>query len=119
MKFQKSTVNNIGYVESIDDSVIINSKGDILDVIGVCHEHNTQLLLIYEKNLSPDFFNLSTGLAGEFFQKCVNYRVRVAFVIRFDNIKNERFKELISESNKSNQIRFFENKQQAEKWLII
>jgi PadR family transcriptional regulator, regulatory protein AphA len=118
MKFQKLTVNNIDYAESIEDSVIINSKGDILDVISICHEHNTQLLLIYEKNLSPDFFNLATGMAGEFFQKCVNYQVRVAFVIKFDNIKSERFKELVFESNKSSQIRFFEDKQQAEKWLI-
>jgi PadR family transcriptional regulator, regulatory protein AphA len=116
-KFKKSFVNNIPYTESNDDSRFLRKEQDALDIIAVCGEHDTQLVLIYEQNLSSDFFNLATGLAGAFFQKCVNYQVKVAFVIKFDNVKSERFKELISESNKSNHIRFFEDKQAAEKWL--
>lgn len=94
------------YTEFADELLIISNERDILDIIGLCGERNSQFLLVYEKNLSPDFFNLATGLAGVFFQKCVNYSVKVAFVIKFDNIKSERFKELIFESGKSRQIRF-------------
>ncbi len=114
---RKAFFAGVAYAESYSDLLLIKSERDILDVIGLCGEQGTQLLLLYEKNLSPLFFDLSSGLAGVFFQKSANYSLRTAMVINFGNIKSERFLELISETNKGSQIRFFEEKSDAEKWL--
>jgi hypothetical protein len=89
----------------------------ILDLIAVCGENDTPNVLIYESNLSPDFFDLKTKFAGALFQKFANYRMRGAGIISLGKIKSERFKELIFECNKGNLFRFFEDKAAAEKWL--
>jgi len=114
----KISLDNSAYIESFGDAIIFNSEREILDLIGSSSEHDTPLFLFHGKNISSDFFNLSTGLAGYFFQKCSNYCLRAAFVINFEDVSSERFKELMSEMNNSSQVRFFNDKSAAEKWLV-
>lgn len=52
-------------------------------------------LLIYEENLNPNFFDLSTGLAGDILQKLVNYSVQTAIVLNSGTHRTVRFKVLI------------------------
>lgn len=73
--------------------------------------------MLYAGNFSPDFFDLKTTLAGTLFQKFANYHLRGAGIISLEQIKSERFKELIIESNRGDLFRFFEDKTAAEKWL--
>jgi hypothetical protein len=93
----------------------INSEGDFLDFLG---NADTNLVIIPDNMLSEDFFDLKTGLAGAILQKIVNYSVRAAFVIGPERKLNERFSELVKEMNKGNDIRFFENIEQAKTWLV-
>jgi hypothetical protein len=117
MSFKVQNIHNTRYIECDPAGFIIRNERDMLDLVAVCGEHETENVLIYESNLSPDFFDLKTTLAGTLFQKLANYHLRGAAVISLGQIKSERFKELIFECNKGNLFRFFEDKAAAEKWL--
>ena len=117
MTFNVQKVDNMTYIECNSPDFVIRNEQDILDLIVGCGENDSNKVLIYEANLSPDFFDLKTNLAGTLFQKMANYHLRGAGVISFDEIKSERFKELIFECNRGNLFRFFEDKEAAERWL--
>jgi hypothetical protein len=74
-------------------------------------------LLLTEEDLGPDFYELKTGLAGELFQKVVNYRGRLAIVIRDARVYGERFSELAYEHRRHPSVRVFDDRAQALQWL--
>jgi hypothetical protein len=74
-------------------------------------------LVLTEEDLGPEFFDLRTGLAGELFQKVVNYRGRLAIVIRAPEAYGDRFSELAFEHRQHSLVRFFDDKAQALLWL--
>ncbi|MBC7362934.1 MAG: DUF4180 domain-containing protein [Candidatus Aminicenantes bacterium] len=94
------------------------SEQDILDIIALSGENDTQRVLFHQDAFAPEFFDLKTGLAGAVFQKCSNYVIKAVAVVDFDSIQSERFKELMSECNKGGQFRFYSDRATAEKWLI-
>jgi hypothetical protein len=53
----------------------------------------------------------------ELFQKCINYRIRLAIVIADPNAYGERFTELAREHSTHGLIRFFGSKEDAMRWL--
>lgn len=111
------TIGQETYIECLAD-LTIASENDILDLIVFCGENETHRLLFHQENLSPDFFDLKTGLAGLLFQKLANYHLKTAVLVSLDSIQNPRFKELIYECNRGQQIRFYEDKSLAEDWLL-
>ena len=118
MPFKLMEANNITYLECNSPEAIIQNEQDILDLVAACGDYETDKVIIHQRNLSPGFFDLKTGLAGTLFQKFANYRIKGAAVILLDNIKSQRFKELIFESNKGSLFRFFEDRESAVMWLI-
>lgn len=50
-------------------------------------------------------------------QKFINYHVKVAVIIDDEEKLNDRFKEMIMESNKGNNFRTFKNIAEAESWI--
>jgi hypothetical protein len=77
----------------------------------------SQGLILTEKDLSPEFFDLRTGLAGEFFQKFINYNLRVAIVLSDTKAYGERFSELAYEHATHNSIRIVRTTDEAKAWL--
>ena len=63
-------------------------------------------VIIHEKNITPDFFDLKNKMAGEILQKFSNYRVRLAIVGDFSKYAKKSLKEFIYESNKGKQVNF-------------
>jgi uncharacterized protein DUF4180 len=59
--------------------VIVDGQG-VVDIIGETWDQHADLLVIPVGRLAPEFFRLSTGLAGEVLQKFANYGYRVAIV---------------------------------------
>lgn len=116
MKENNQTPNP--YVSSADQDQLIASGGDVLDLLATSGFMLSNKLLLEQAHLSPDFFDLSTGLAGEIFLKLTNYRVKTAVVINLTTIPSPRFHELVYECNKGREINFFEDRATAEKWLI-
>jgi PadR family transcriptional regulator, regulatory protein AphA len=117
MPFKVHKAYNTNYIECEPNDFIIRNERDVLELISVCVENDTNRVMLYEGNLSPEFFDLKTNLAGAVLQKFANYRLRGAAIISLDRLKSERFKELIFECNRGNLFRFFENRDAAEKWL--
>lgn len=86
----------------------IASEADALDLIGEAGFSGADTLVIPVSRLSPDFFRLSTGLAGAILQKCTNYRLRVAIVgdISEYTAKSGPLRDFVYESNKHGAVRF-------------
>jgi len=73
--------------------------------------------MLDEKDLSADFFDLRTGLAGEVLQKFTNYRARLAIIVADASAYGSRFGELVYEHRTHNSVRFFASEQLARQWL--
>jgi len=82
-------------VVASDSGISIRSFKDIPDAVGSCI--GAAGLILTEDDLSQEFFDLSTGLAGELFQKFINYKLRVAIVLPTPEAHGERFRELAYE----------------------
>ena len=96
-------------------NIHIRSIQDVPDVHGAVF--GADGLLLTEHELSPEFFDLSTGIAGELFQKCTNYQVRVGIVLEKPDAYGEWFSELMLEHRRHNLIRFFDAVESAMAWL--
>ncbi|MFI6480868.1 DUF4180 domain-containing protein [Nonomuraea sp. NPDC050663] len=59
------------------DGPPIAGEQDALDLIGEAFGEQAEMVVIPAGRLGPDFFRLSTRLAGEITQKFVNYRLRL------------------------------------------
>ena len=111
------TLNGYQFIDLIGSDSMIDREGDLNDLLSLCYYHNSNFILLDEKNLSSEFFNLRSGLAGAAMQKFANYKVRVAILLPVNAKKSERFKELMYEMNQSNHFRFYNNRTDAENWL--
>ena len=105
------------FIDLVGSAFCINREGEINDLLSMCYTHQCNLILLDDTNLSDDFFDLRSGLAGAAMQKFANYQVRVAVLLPTNAHHNERFKELMYEMNQSNQIRFYDDRDAAEAWL--
>ena len=98
-----------GPVEIVEDAHAILSGA---------REHGAHGVLLHEAQLPPDFFRLSTGFAGEFIQKLLNYRVAVALMVGAaagDN--NPHYAAYIAEARRGRQFRSFDDADAAQAWL--
>ena len=93
----------------------IRDVTDIAGALGAAMEKGG--LLLDERELGANFFDLRTGLAGEVLQKFTNYRVRLAIVVADGLAYGGRFNELVREHRTHNAVRFFETEQLARQWL--
>jgi hypothetical protein len=108
---------NTRYVVCDPADFVIRNERDIQELISFCVEHDSQNVLIYKANFSPEFFDLKTTLAGTLLQKFANYHLRGVGLISLEQITDERFKELIFECNRGHLFQFYEDKAAAEKWF--
>ena len=98
-----------------DSGIAIRSFSDISAALGACIGSGG--LILTENDLAREFFELRSGLAGELFQKFINYKVRVAIVLHEPEAYGERFSELVHEHRSHNMIRFVRSKDEAKAWL--
>ena len=55
---------------------LLAKVGDVTLVIEACFSNQAKFTLLYASNLTPNFFDLSSGEAGEILQKLRNYQIR-------------------------------------------
>ena len=113
MIIQSHKINNIEVAEVISDKILIQNPDDALDLIGNLYYQGFDKIIIYEKNLTPDFFDLKNKMAGEILQKVSNYRMKLTIIGNFSNLKSKSLNDFIYESNKGNQVNFKESLQEA------
>ncbi len=92
--------------ELVMGSAPISSSGDMLDVMSEVGYQGSTKLIVHAGDLSPDFFDLRTGLAGEILQKFSNYRMRLAIVGDFSHLTSKSWRDFIRESNRGRTVSF-------------
>ena len=107
------TINDITIAELTDKNFIINEVQDALDLMADVSHQGCNRLIVYENNLNKDFFDLSTGLAGEILQKFSNYNFKLAIIGDFSKYESNSLRDFIRESNRGNMIFFAEDLQSA------
>ncbi len=115
-----TVVENNGkkYIEYASKEHLIQNEQDGVDLIAACSEQDTNLILLHSEALSDEFFQLRTGLAGAVLQKLSNYRVKAALVLTDSERVKGKFKDFLAESNRGNSFRVFQEKAEAEDWLL-
>ena len=63
----------------------MSGETEALDVIGDAFGHEAEVVAVPVSRLSPDFFQLRTGVAGAVGQKFVNYRLHLVVVGNVDH----------------------------------
>ncbi|GAA1820147.1 DUF4180 domain-containing protein [Agromyces neolithicus] len=99
----------------------IASPDDAADLIGDAWAHDAAVVAVPVERLADDFFDLSTGIAGEITQKFVNYRVR--FVIVGDIARqlsaSDALRDYVWESNHGQHVWFVEDQAALEMRLAM
>jgi len=113
MKIITHKISETRTAEIISDELIIHSAEDGLELMANLYYQDFDKIIIHECNITPDFFDLKNGIAGEMLQKFSNYRVRLAIVGDFDKYTRKSFKDFVYESNKSRQINFVDSVSEA------
>lgn len=95
------------------DETVIKTPQDALDIMADASYYEVRSLILREKNLVPEFFDLRTRLAGEILQKFSNYRFQMAIIGEFKKYKSESLKAFIRESNQGKQVFFVSDRDTA------
>jgi len=99
--------------EVISDDTILLKTEDAIDLLGNLYYQGFDRIVINEKNITPDFFDLKNGIAGDILQKFSTYRVRLAIVGDFSKYKSKSLNDFIYESNKGRHINFVNSTSEA------
>ncbi len=104
--------SSIAIIESA--GIIVYDVASALDLMAqVQFEFGCNKMIINKKNISEEFFDLKTGLAGEILQKFMNYHMTIAIIGDFSVYKSKSLKDFIYECNKGQQIFFLKDEKEA------
>jgi len=111
--------DGVSFVEGPSDGEFLRKIGDWSRIVEACSAAQTRFVLLHATNMTPRFFDLSSGEAGEILQKLRSYRVRVALVCPASTTPfSTHFHELVAEENQLPYFRFFESAEAARDWLV-
>jgi hypothetical protein len=106
MQITTHTKNDLQIAELVSDNILIETPEEGSQLIVDLYYQGFDLIIIQAAQLSPSFFNLKTGLAGEVLQKVSNWRIRLAIVGDFNEITGNNMRDFIFESNKGKLVNF-------------
>lgn len=113
MQIKIHSINNSEIAEIISDEILIHTAQEGLDLLGNVYFNGHEKLILHQKNITPDFFDLKNGLAGEILQKFSNYKIRLIIVGDFSGFISESLKDFIFESNQGKQVNFLNSISEA------
>ncbi|SDL58551.1 protein of unknown function [Pedobacter sp. ok626] len=113
MKIEVHQNEDVKIAEVISDSVIVTNAEEGLQLMVDLYYQDFDKIIIHEPNITSDFFDLKTGIAGEILQKFSNYRVQLAIVGDFSKYPGQSIKDFIFESNKGRQVNFLGSVKEA------
>jgi len=103
--------NNIAVLKS--SGVVILETQDALDLMAEAGYLNSYKIIIKETQVTPDFFDLKTGIAGEILQKFSTYNVQLAIIGDFSKYNSKSLRDFKFESNKHGRINFVSSFEEA------
>lgn len=110
--------NDLIIAEIVSDSIIINDAQEALDILANCAYQDANRIIVYQKDITEDFFELKTKLAGEVLQKFSNYNSKLAIVGDFSGYGSKSLRDFIYESNKAGRVSFVATKEDAIEALL-
>ena len=99
---------------ALDAEARITSVSDFLDLLANCP---TDTVVIDRECLTEGFFDLKSGIAGEFLQKVSNYRKRLIILGDYRGLASKALRDFIHESNQTGQVIFTDELRHAIKLL--
>ncbi|MDQ0376418.1 DUF4180 domain-containing protein [Amycolatopsis thermophila] len=86
----------------------IATEADALDLVGRLYWDEVELIVLPVERLAPEFFELSTGVAGAITQKLLNYGFRLAILgdIAPFTAGSAALAAYVAESNRGRQLWF-------------
>lgn len=109
MEIKIHNLNNVQVAEVITDNIVVCDTQDALDIMADANYNGISKIIIHENQLTPEFFDLKTRLAGEILQKFSTYRVQLAIIGDFAKYESKSFKDFVFESNKTGHILFIDS----------
>lgn len=106
MNIEKHQTRDTKTAEVISEEILVSNPEDGLQLMGDLYYQGFDKIILHEKNISPDFFDLKNGIAGEILQKFSNYRVRLVIIGDFSKYGGKSIKDFIFESNNGRQVNF-------------
>ena len=93
--------------------VFIHNLDDGLQIMVDCGAQEAYTAIIYQENITDDFFELKTKLSGEILQKYTQYSFDIAIVGDFSRYNSKSLNDFIYESNKSKKSNFVGTREEA------
>ena len=106
MNIQPHKIGDTEIAEIISEKVIIENTEDALDLLGNTYYQGFDKMIIHQKNITAEFFDLKNKMAGDILQKFSNYRVRLAIIGELSNFTSKSLNDFIYESNKGKHVNF-------------
>ena len=113
MKIEIHSINNLKIAEIISDTILLRTIEDGIDLIGNISYQGFDKMIIHEKNITPDFFELKTKIAGDILQKFAQYQMPLTIIGEFSKFGSKSLNDFIYESNKGKQINFANSIEEA------
>ena len=98
--------DGLTFLEIRSEEQFINNVQDVLDLFGELYGQYYDGIILYERNITPDFFDLQTRLAGEILQKFSNYHIRLVIVGDWSKYTSRSLEAFICESNRGKTVNF-------------
>jgi hypothetical protein len=100
-------------VEGRPDEAVMTRPIDTARLVEACLSSDVQRALLYPPNLPSNFFDLSSGAAGEILQKLQSFGIRLAVVCAPGSVRfSRRFPEAFGR-----EFQVFETRSAACAWL--
>lgn len=112
IRIDQKNGSKVSIIESSE--ILIRNVQDALDLMAsIRHIHDSDNIVIHQSNITEEFFELKTRLAGDILQKYVNYHTKLAVVGNFEVYNSKSLRGFICECNKGEQVFFLEDEQTA------
>ena len=106
--------SGVRIVEGTPGVSLMRRPQDATLVLEACFSAPARVALLDPENLTPPFFDLSSGEAGEVLDKLRRFQIRLAIVCSPGTVQfSSRFREILSDD-----LRIFETSEDACRWLL-
>lgn len=101
---QETRNHKIAVIDSPD--LAIKNEQDALDIMAEAGYLGAEAIILPAENLTREFFDLKTGVAGGILQKFSNYHMKLAVLGYFEQYQSRSLAAFIRESNRGNLVFF-------------
>lgn len=108
--------HNIALIEQPD--LVITTEQEALDLIAEAGELGARAIILPAENLSREFFDLRSGVAGNILNKFSTYRMQLAVIGDFGQYQSQSLAAMIREANRGNLIFFVSDLKTAKRYLL-